>query len=105
MQASRDPEGKIDAPRTNYELLARAAQLNEPRVRELIALAREIHGALEEPTGLVDYAAALDRSLERCQANVRALEFGLGALLPPVQVRLRVSLGAVKSVKRPAPCA
>jgi hypothetical protein len=79
VRASREPEDALRAAK--LAVLDQAAVLNEPRVRELIALART---AQEEPA----YAQHL------CER----IAFGLGALLPRVNIRIRVPLEGARSL-------
>jgi hypothetical protein len=79
VRASREPEDALRAAKV--AVLDQAAVLNERRVRELIALARS---AQKEPA----YAQDL---LER-------IAFGLGALLPRVNIRIRVPLEGARSL-------
>ena len=76
VQASRD-EDEVRGGNA-YALLAAAAQLNQPRVRELIARARSAQAGLEAGETVFVMQA------------LQALEFGLGALLPPVNVRIKL---------------
>lgn len=63
-----------------FARIAAAARHTEPRVRELIGLVREARGVLHAE-GVHD----VDDPLER-------IEFGLGGLLPPANIRISAKL-------------
>lgn len=69
-----------------YTVLACAAGLNEPRVRETLALLSSAQ------TALADNAPLL------AAEQVRAAHFAIAALLPPANVRIRMSLEELKSL-------
>lgn len=74
-----------------YAILAAAAKNSEPRVRELIALVKEARAVLHAD-GVHDADSPLAR-----------LEFGLGGLLPPIGVTIKLRAADVKSLTgRPA---
>jgi hypothetical protein len=73
----------VVASEEQYALLAAAAKLNEPRVRELIALAADAEKAIVAG--------------EPALAKIEALRFGLGALLPPANIRISTRLAALIS--------
>ena len=85
--ASRD-EDKVRGGNA-YALLASAARLNEPRVRELIALAKSAQGAVWSAGGTPSAPTTIE-GIDRARELLEALEFGLGALLPPVNIRIKL---------------
>ncbi len=82
--ASRDPDR--EAGEAAFQVLAQAAKLNEGRVREVLRLVDEALTAnLGGDPGCVD-------------ERLRAAAFGLAALLPPVAIRIRLPMEAMKSM-------
>jgi hypothetical protein len=79
VEAECDPD-TVAGPLTTYGLLVAAAGRNEARVRELIGLVLRARQSLER-----DEPALAAHQLE-------AIEFGLGALLPPVNIRISTRL-------------
>ena len=74
----------------DYQTLLAASRLNEARVREALSLIAAVRQYIEDE----DVWMSIDRRLE-------AAAFALGALLPPVSIKLAVPLGVVKTVNAP----
>lgn len=88
--AACEPHGE------RYQLLASAAQINQPRVRELIALAKGALGKLP-PSHLGADCAPTGEDIDRARELLAALEFGLGALLPPANIHIKARLAELIS--------
>lgn len=68
----------------DYGALAAAAVLNEERVRELIAITLAVERAENLPGELGEW--------------IQAVRLGLGALLPPVNITIRLPLSGARSL-------